>query len=76
MNIIYMCSHCGNQVGTLKLDQVSFDKIGWELLTIEERQSMIQHTSNGDVEIRVICEGCEKALETHPNYHELDYFIQ
>lgn len=76
MNIIYKCRHCEQNIGTLRTDEVSFDQLGWERLTVEERTEMIQTSANGDVEIRVICENCETTLKENPNYHELDFFIQ
>lgn len=76
MSIVYKCSHCGHVIGTLKQEMLYTSELGWDVLTKEEKQDMIQHQSNGDVHIKTICETCEELLDHHPEYHELDSFIQ
>lgn len=76
MSIIYTCRHCGQDIGTLEQTVVDTTLLGLDKLSIGETKEMIHFKQNGDVLIQVICESCEEALEDHPQYHELDYFIQ
>jgi hypothetical protein len=76
MSIVYSCRHCGKEIGEIKEQVVDTALLGWNKLTDEEKREMIQYKSNGDVKIQAICENCEETLGTHPEYHELDYFIQ
>ena len=76
MSIIYTCRHCGQEIGALDQDVVDTTMLGIDKLSIGETKEMIHFKQNGDVAIQVICESCENALEDHPHYHELDFFIQ
>lgn len=76
MTIIYQCSHCEHLVGALSKGIVQISQLGKDHLTREERKEMIRLHKNGDVYIRTICESCEKSFIHHPQYHELDYFLQ
>ena len=76
MSIIYLCRHCNSVIGTLQQDQISLTALGLDSLTETERKKMIHYEENGDIHIRLICEGCEQTLSQHPNYYELDYFLQ
>lgn len=50
--------------------------LGFDQLTNEEKQEMIAYHDNGDIQVQTICESCEETLGQHPQYHELDFFIQ
>lgn len=76
MSIIYTCRHCGQQVGKLNQKIVDTTVLGFDQLTVEEKQNMIHYKDNGDIQIKTICESCENTLGEHPQYHELDFFIQ
>ncbi|WP_163972092.1 anti-sigma-F factor Fin family protein [Oceanobacillus halotolerans] len=76
MSIVYECRHCGHVIGELEEQVVDTQALGWDELTVEERKEMIHYQSNGDVRIHSICENCEESLGHHPEYHELDFFIQ
>lgn len=76
MSIIYTCRHCGQQVGKLNQKIVDTTVLGFNQLTVEEKQYMIHYKDNGDIQIKTICESCENTLGEHPQYHELDFFIQ
>lgn len=76
MSIIYTCRHCKQHVGQLNQKVIETSSLGLNQLSAEERKEMVCYQSNGDIRIDVICESCEKALLEHPEYHELDYFIQ
>lgn len=76
MAIVYTCRHCGLKLGEIKEQVVDTTVLGWNKLTDEEKREMIQYKENGDVQIHAICENCQESLGHHPEYHELDYFIQ
>ncbi|WP_217588344.1 anti-sigma-F factor Fin family protein [Lentibacillus saliphilus] len=76
MAIIYKCSHCGHEIGRLDQRVVHTSMLGWDQLSEKDKRHMIHYQNNGDVQIRSICENCEQSLGQHPQYHELDHFIQ
>ena len=76
MSIIYKCRHCEHVIGKIDQQVVDTSMLGWEQLSTEDKQDMIQYQSNGDIHIKSICEDCEDSLGRYPEYHELDYFIQ
>ncbi|WP_067729694.1 anti-sigma-F factor Fin family protein [Oceanobacillus damuensis] len=76
MSIIYNCRHCGQRIGKLEQKVVDASMLGFDQLSKKEKKEMIHYDSNGDIQINTICENCEQALGQHPNYHELDFFIQ
>lgn len=76
MSIIYKCRHCGDVIGSLMQQSHSTSELGLDALTEIEQKSMMEHKDNGDVHVKIICESCEESLEQHPNYYELEHFIQ
>lgn len=76
MSIVYTCRHCGHVIGKLDQQLVNTSVLGWDNLSAEDKIDMIHYRSNGDVHIKTICENCEESLGRHPEYHELDFFIQ
>ncbi len=50
--------------------------LGFNQLSGQEKEEMIQYHDNGDIHVKTICESCEDTLGQHPQYHELDFFIQ
>ncbi|MBH0231837.1 anti-sigma-F factor Fin family protein [Halobacillus yeomjeoni] len=75
MKIRYFCRHCKNQVGELDAKQVDVSQLGFDLLNDEDQQQMVHMNSQGNMDIRTICDSCKETLDKHPNYHELDFFI-
>ncbi|MFA1822376.1 anti-sigma-F factor Fin [Virgibacillus oceani] len=76
MSIIYTCKHCRQEIGRLQEKVVDSSVLGFQQLTKEEKEEMIQYAENGDMIVHAICESCEESLSQHPRYHELDFFIQ
>lgn len=76
MSFVYKCRHCGHVIGKLEQKILSTSRLGLDQLSIEDKKEMISHQNNGDIHIRSICESCEETLGHHPQYHELDFFIQ
>lgn len=76
MSIVYKCRHCGQTIGQLEQQIVDTSILGWDILTNEDKREMIHYQHDGSVLIQTICESCEHTLGHHPEYHELDFFIQ
>lgn len=76
MSIIYKCRHCKNIVGQLEQQSIDASLLGLEHLNKDDKRNMIHYQNNGDIHIQTICESCEDTLGHHPEYHELDFFIQ
>ncbi|WP_170005977.1 anti-sigma-F factor Fin family protein [Bacillus fonticola] len=76
MALHYVCRHCQSQVGTLDQERLATTNLGFDVLTNAERQNMISFMSNGDLEIKTICEECQEALDQSPHYHEQQTFLQ
>lgn len=76
MSIQYVCRHCRYPIGTI--DQRDFDeaRLGLLFLTPEERKDIIAYNSAGDMMVKVVCEYCKQALETHPELSLLDNPLQ
>ncbi|MBU8908432.1 anti-sigma-F factor Fin family protein [Desertibacillus haloalkaliphilus] len=75
MAIHYRCRHCGVGMGSFN-EQLDSQQLGFHHLNEHERQEMIRYDNNGDVNVDVICEDCQEALERNPDYHQLETFIQ
>ncbi|ALX49439.1 anti-sigma-F factor Fin family protein [Lentibacillus amyloliquefaciens] len=76
MAIVYKCRHCSQEIGKLDQQMVDSSMLGLDQLSSEDKRDMISYEANGDITIKSICESCEESLGSHPQYHELDYFIQ
>jgi len=76
MSIDYKCRHCEHVIGQLDRENITESQLGINELSTDDKKEMIQYQSNGDIHIQTICENCEDSLGKHPQYHELDYFLQ
>lgn len=74
--IVYNCRHCGQEIGKLENQVIDTSLLGFDQLSEKEKQEMIEYRNNGDIQVQTICESCEETLGQHPQYHELDFFIQ
>jgi len=50
-------------------------RLGFDMLTEEERAEMINYSEAGDIHIKAICEDCHESLAKNPGYYENDYLI-
>lgn len=76
MAIHYTCRHCRQKLGTIDAIEIEESRLGFQVLTFEERMEMIDYNEDGDMVVKTICENCQEALERNPIYHQLDSFIQ
>lgn len=76
MAIHYHCRHCGLELGTLDHLSVHSERLGLHKLTEDERLDMVSYSSNGDIQIKAICEDCQELLQRNPDYYQYDFLIQ
>ncbi|TCS80162.1 anti-sigma-F factor Fin family protein [Tepidibacillus fermentans] len=74
--IKYVCKHCGHHLGLIDQAVVDEARLGFDSLTIEERESIISYESNGDIVANVVCEYCQEALEQNPELILLSNLLQ
>lgn len=76
MVIYYGCRHCGKELGMLDYKEMDLSLRFLELMEEQDMMEMVVSEKDGYLQLNVICEHCQQALEAHPNYHELDHFLQ
>jgi hypothetical protein len=75
MALHYYCKHCSMKLGTIEENMIETEQLGFNQLTNEERQDMIQYDSMGDIQVKSICEDCHESLQKNPDLHQNDYII-
>jgi hypothetical protein len=60
MTITYVCPHCRIVMGTVERSVWSEFRLGFPMLTPEERKAMISTNQRGDMLVSVSCERCEQ----------------
>ncbi len=75
MALYYYCRHCGVQIGKLENISLNSEKLGFDILTDEERKEFITYEPTGDIRVTSICEDCHESLVRNPAYYENDYLI-
>jgi hypothetical protein len=68
MTITYVCPHCRTEMGTVERSIWSEFRLGFPMLTSEERAAMISYNRKGDMLVSVSCEYCEEAKQAHPEF--------
>ncbi|WP_163539365.1 anti-sigma-F factor Fin [Gracilibacillus sp. YIM 98692] len=76
MSLIYTCKHCSCEVGRINPNMIDLEKIGWNVLSMEEKEKLMNYRPDQSVTLHTICENCQSLLDNNPQYHELDFFIQ
>ncbi|MDG5789984.1 anti-sigma-F factor Fin family protein [Evansella sp. AB-P1] len=75
MAIHYYCRHCSKSIGKLSDWEADDQMLGFNQLTDEDRKEMIECDSQGHIQVKVICEDCERTLQENPDYHAFESFI-
>ncbi|PYZ95429.1 peptide ABC transporter permease [Alteribacter lacisalsi] len=75
MAIHYQCRHCQQRLGSISERVADTEQLGFDKLTEDERNDMIECDSRGDLHVTTICENCEQTLADHPDYHEYESFL-
>jgi len=73
--INYNCRHCGVKLGSIEAKSVETARLGFNMLTEQERAEMINYSETGDIHIKSICEDCQESIAKNPGYYETDYLI-
>ncbi|CAM4375592.1 anti-sigma-F factor Fin [Bacillus manliponensis] len=74
MNGHYYCRHCSCKLGSITAERVY--AVVLSQLTEQERQEMTHFDENGNIYIRTICELCQEALASYPEYYKYEMFLQ
>lgn len=76
MSVNYVCKHCHTMIGRIDGKGIDEERLGFHLLTPDERQQYIVVHSNGDVTVRMTCEYCTEAIQMHPELSLLSSPLQ
>ncbi len=75
VHIIYTCAHCQQFIGELDMAEINEAKLGFDCLTLEERQDIIKFDPSGTIFVAAICDDCfeffqlrQEKLSLSPNY--------
>lgn len=75
VHIVYTCAHCQQFIGELEMEEINEKKLGFDCLTLEERQDIIKYDPSGTVFVAAICDDCfknfkseQEKLSVSPNY--------
>lgn len=66
MAIKYICRHCNTVLGTIDSVMITETQLGFHSLTPAERRDIIAYDLSGEVTVRVTCDYCNEALDSHP----------
>lgn len=66
MSIRYVCRYCAHQMGQITRSVVSEEELGFQMLTQEEKESIVVYEENGDMLVQVVCEHCQETLHRYP----------
>lgn len=78
MKLLYYCHSCGDFIDELTVDQVDEEKLGFDLLTEDEKQDIMKYSRTGNMlYVGSVCDACYNDLnnltELEP-YHEQGLF--
>ncbi len=75
MGIKYQCKHCGTDIGEIGFEHFETVQTGLQKFTKEEQESSVSH-EEGNMQIQVVCDECQQALESNPQFYEYGHYIQ
>lgn len=59
MKVLYYCHNCGDFIDELTVDRVDEEKLGFNLLTEEEKQDIMKWSQNGNMlYVGSVCDNC------------------
>lgn len=77
MAIRYQCRHCETEIGSLPFESARETLRLLQKLDEEgKEEQFLAHGKDGAVTVRCICEQCEQALRSNPNYYTFNKWIQ
>lgn len=74
MKILYYCHNCGDFIDELSVDQVDDQKLGFDLLTEDEKQDIIKWSKSGNMlYVGSVCDNCYQDI-TNRSDEDAPYF--
>lgn len=74
MKILYYCHNCGDFIDELSVDQVDDQKLGFDLLTEDEKQDIIKWSKSGNMlYVGSVCDNCYQEI-TNLSGEDSPYF--
>lgn len=58
MRLRYVCEHCGDTVAEIEMEPYDEKRLGFDILTPEERADIIRPDGAGGLTVSSICDGC------------------
>ncbi|PKM90067.1 MAG: DUF2757 domain-containing protein [Firmicutes bacterium HGW-Firmicutes-12] len=59
MRLIYICDECGRYIDEIEMGIINEDRLGFDVLTPEEREDLVHLDWNRQVgTVRAICDSC------------------
>jgi hypothetical protein len=62
----YVCRYCHTSLGRIESSGLTDSQLGFDQLTLEEREDIISKDMSGGTQVRVVCESCQELIETYP----------
>lgn len=70
MKIHYHCDQCGRSIDSLDMNVLDESKLGFDILSAEERRQMLYHDPvTGCLHVQSICDSCIDTLGVHVDAH-------
>ncbi|MGZ9587091.1 anti-sigma-F factor Fin [Paenibacillus marinisediminis] len=66
MSVNYVCKHCHTLIGRIEGMECDEMRLGFDELTVEERQHYVRNHANGDITVRMTCDYCAEAYANNP----------
>jgi len=76
MAIGYHCRHCKTEIGSIPFESARDTLRQLEALDKEEKEQYLTIEEGGAITVRTICEQCEQALKSHPDYYTFTKWLQ
>lgn len=70
MAIYYQCRQCGTEMGTISTLEAKQRDLGFEVLSRQDQEEMIQVDQTGHVHVDILCDSCHEATALNPGLHE------
>lgn len=74
--ISYRCKHCQTEIGSIPF--ASVEETIRDLLKADEtnEERFVEVSHHGGLEVRCICEQCERAMHASPDYYTVEKWLQ
>lgn len=76
MAVNYICKYCRLNMGRIENESISEHRLGFHSLTVDERKDIITYNLNGDVEVHLVCDYCNEALNSNPELNLVNNPLQ